>query len=103
MRALGRTPLRLNARVDPQGPQLTSSGVAVTALGAGRYQVVATDRSKRDGFRLVAANRRLQTGVRYRGTARWTVRLEEGEFMRYGSIRRGARKLVPVLGNGFDH
>jgi hypothetical protein len=103
MRALGRTPLRLNGRVDPHGPQLTSSGVAVTALGAGRYQVVATDRSKRDGFRLFVGDRRLQTGARYRGTARWTVRLDEGGFMRYGSIRRGARKLVPVLGNGFDH
>jgi hypothetical protein len=75
----------------------------VVSLGAGRYSVTLYDESARDGFRLLVGGRKLRSGVRFRGTLRWTVQLRAGQTLRYGSTRLGLRNQAAVLGNGFDH
>jgi hypothetical protein len=99
-RAFGRTPYRLSAKLGSSGVSLSAAGAPVSALGAGRYSVVVFDRSVRDGFRLVVDGRRLQTGRRFHGTARWTVRMYNGSNVHYGSARLGLVKTVRVLGGG---
>jgi hypothetical protein len=103
MRVYGRRPFRLVARIRADGPTLMSAATQVVSLGAGRYSVTLYDESARDGFRLLVGGRKLRSGVRFRGTLRWTVQLRAGQTLRYGSTRLGLRNQAAVLGNGFDH
>jgi hypothetical protein len=75
-----RKPLpAIRAGVTPGG-----SAYAPRAVKAGRYRVVVSDRSAKRNFRLRGAGVNRASGVAFRGTARWTVRLVRGTY-RYGS------------------
>ena len=65
---------------------VTAGGTAYAprAVQAGRYRVVVTDRSARRNFRLAGPGVRRATGIPFKGTARWTVRLARGTY-RFGS------------------
>ena len=103
MRALGRRPYRLVARIGATGPTLTSAATPVGTLGAGRYSITVYDENRRDGFRLLTGGRKLQSGIKFRGTLHWSVQLLAGQKIRFGSTRLGLRSEAGVLGNGFDH
>jgi hypothetical protein len=75
----------LAARVTRAGKvRLTAAGRAVLSLQAGTYGVAVQDDSRAVGFRLVGPGVRKATGARFRGTARWRVRLRAGTY-RYGA------------------
>lgn len=102
-RALGATPFTLAARIDAGGARLRAAGAPVSALGAGSYTAVVTDRSSADGFRLVTRGEVRRTGRRFRGTVRWRLLLVEGTTVAYGTLRTGIARRVPVLGDGYSH
>jgi hypothetical protein len=72
-------PPRIRAGVTAGG-----SAYAPRSLKAGRYRVVVSDRSAKRNFRLRGPGVNRATGVSFRGTARWTVRLARGTY-RFGS------------------
>jgi Copper binding proteins, plastocyanin/azurin family len=64
-----------------------SAGGTATAPRAtkpGRYRLVVKDSSKRHNFHLAGPGVNRRTGIAFRGTASWTVRLARGTY-RYGS------------------
>jgi hypothetical protein len=65
---------------------VTAEGTAYAPRTAkpGRYRVVVSDRSARRNFRLAGPGVRRATGIAFRGTTRWTVRLGRGTY-RFGS------------------
>jgi plastocyanin len=58
--------------------------VSTRVLKAGRYRVAVGDASRRHNFHLVGRGVNRRTGMRFRGTATWTLRLARGTY-RYGS------------------
>jgi hypothetical protein len=64
----------------------TSYGDPVTALEAGRYTITVTDASRTDNLHLVGPGVNERTGLRFTGTATWTVELRAGTY-RYRSDR----------------
>jgi hypothetical protein len=94
-------PLRADAYISaltgsPPSSTLTASAAAkvavlltpyrdrVTALDAGRYQLVVSDTSSKAGFHLVGPRMNTKTGRRFRGTVQWKIRLRPGTY-RYWS------------------
>jgi len=66
---------------------VTASGktfAAARSVRAGRYRLVVQDRSSRANFHFVGRGVNRRTGIRFRGTAAWTVRLARGTY-RFGS------------------
>jgi hypothetical protein len=74
--------VRLAATVRPSGTLSlrTANGDPVTALEAGLYRIAVADRSRRMGFQLVGPGVRKETGIRFRGTVAWRVRLRAGTY-----------------------
>lgn len=92
LKVLGIEPGPLRGGVGSSG-QLTlttSDGVPITALRADRYTVLVTDASRRDNFHLVGPGVNRRTGLRFKGTARWTVHVRSGIY-RYRSDRPHSR------------
>jgi Copper binding proteins, plastocyanin/azurin family len=54
------------------------------SVRTGRYRVLVQDRSGRANFHLAGRGVNRRTGMRFEGTARWTVRLARGTY-RFGS------------------
>jgi hypothetical protein len=78
----------------------TSYRNPVTALEAGRYAIAVTDTSRSDDFHLAGPGVNERTGIRFTGTATWTVQLRKGTY-RYRSDRphsklRGGFVVLPV-------
>ena len=65
---------------------VTAGGTAFAPRTAkpGRYRIVVSDRSARRNFRLAGPGVRRATGIAFRGTTRWTLRLARGTY-RFGS------------------
>jgi hypothetical protein len=65
---------------------VTAGGAAYAprSMKAGRYRLVVSDRSAKRNFRLRGPGVNRATGVPFRGTATWTVRLAQGTY-RFGS------------------
>ena len=57
----------------------------------GRYLIVVSDRSRAGNFHLVGRGVNKRTGVRFRGSTRWRLRLARGTYS-YGSDRQGPLK-----------
>lgn len=81
----GAAVTRLNGAV---GPGFTISlrsaaGARVSSLGAGRYRIVVRDRSSMHNFHLRGPGVNRRTGIAFRGTATWTVRLRAGGRYRF--------------------
>jgi plastocyanin len=73
---------RLNASVGP-GMTIslrTTAGRRVSALKAGRYRIVVSDRSKLHSFHLRGPGVNKRTAVPFRGTVTWTVTLKRGRY-----------------------
>jgi len=70
----------LRAAVSPSGVATLSA----RSVRAGRFRVVVRDRSARHNFRLAGRGVRRATGMRFRGSATWRVRLARGTY-RFGS------------------
>jgi FG-GAP-like repeat len=68
----------------------TADGSTLQGLRAGAYNVVATDQSQRDGFRLVGPRVKLHTTAGFVGRKIWRVQLEPGSTYRYSSLRQPA-------------
>ena len=73
----------------------------VTALEAGKYEVVVSDTSLRTGFQLVGAGANTKTGDRFRGTVRWRLNLRPGTYhYRADGSRDNLRQSFVVLEAG---
>jgi hypothetical protein len=79
----------------------TSYGDPVTALETGRYTISVRDASKKDGFHLLGRGVNRRTGLAFRGTKSWTVRLHAGRY-RFRSDRPRSKLggAFLVLGGG---
>ncbi len=73
---------RLNGRVGP-GFSIslrTAAGALARLVGAGSYRLTVSDRSAAHNFHLVGPGVNRRTGVRFRGTVTWTLRLRPGTY-----------------------
>jgi hypothetical protein len=52
----------------------------VKAIPAGIYRIVASDMTKLDNFHLKGKLVNKRTGVRFKGTKKWTIRLLAGSY-----------------------
>lgn len=91
-------PKRLNGKV---GPKLTISlktatGAAAKTLNAGTYRLAVKDATKVDNFHLVGPGVNKKTGVKFRGTASWTVRLKIGKYTYRSDAHRKLRRTFLV-------
>jgi hypothetical protein len=72
---------KLNGRVGP-GKTIalrTAGGVLVRKLKAGKYKVSVRDATRVDNFHLLGVGVNRKTGVKFRGSASWTVRFTKGK------------------------
>jgi hypothetical protein len=60
-----------------------AAGVKVTRIRAGAHRFVIRDRSDDHNFHLVKPGTDLRTGVAFRGTRTWSVRVAKGVAYRY--------------------
>lgn len=69
----------------------THHGAKVGRLKAGRYRIVVRDRSAMHNFHLLGTGVNKRTGVRFRGTATWTVTFRKGKTYRFVCDPHAAR------------
>jgi Copper binding proteins, plastocyanin/azurin family len=81
----------LKASVSASGTVRLSS----SSVRSGRYRILVSDRSRLGNFHLAGKGVNKHTGMRFRGSATWRVRLARGSY-RYGSDRQGLRKRLSV-------
>jgi plastocyanin len=68
------------------------------SVSSGTYVITVSDRSAKDGFRLLGPGVTRSTGVRFIGSVRWTVTLRVGTY-EYGSTRNPKlRRTFTVFG-----
>jgi hypothetical protein len=93
LKVLGIEPGPLRASVGAHGQLAltTSDRVPVSALRAGGYTIVVTDRSRANDFHLIGEGVNRHTGLRFTGTRTWTVTLRGG-IARYRSDRRHGKQ-----------
>jgi plastocyanin len=60
-----------------------TAGVKVARIKAGTHRFVIRDRSSSHNFHLVKPGTDLRTGVSFRGTRTWSVRIARGVAYRY--------------------
>jgi hypothetical protein len=75
-------PVRLNGRV---GPKRTislrnASGAIAKVMPAGTYRLVVKDLTAKDNFHLKGGSVNKRTGVKFKGTKAWTLKLAEGSY-----------------------
>jgi plastocyanin len=69
--------------------------VSSSSVHSGRYRVVVSDRSRAGNFHLAGRGVNKRTGMRFRGSTIWRVRLARGIY-RYGSDLKGLKKRLRV-------
>lgn len=69
----------------------SSSGKRVKSVKAGSYRVSVRDASASDNFHLLGAGVNKRTGVEFKGSKTWAVRLKKGKTYRYRSDARPTR------------
>jgi plastocyanin len=74
---------RLTASV---GPGAKVSLQPLRGLGAGKFRVTVSDRSKTDGFKLSGRGLSKATGIKFTGSVTWTLALRAGTYA-FGSVR----------------
>lgn len=82
---------RLAATVTASGKVLLSR----TTVPAGRYRVTVSDRSARDNFHLRGPRVDRRTGMAFRGSTMWSLKLVRGTYV-YGSDRVGTKRRLRV-------
>jgi hypothetical protein len=81
----------LNGRVGP-GRTIslkTTGGTVVKSVAAGGYRIAVRDATKKDNFHLLGPGVNKRTGIRFRGSVKWTVTFRNGK--RY-TIRSDAHR-----------
>jgi hypothetical protein len=68
----------------------TPYGNPVTALEAGAYTLVVTDRSARANVHIVGPGVNAKTTIKFRGNVTWTLTLRPGTY-RYGTDRHRSK------------
>jgi plastocyanin len=61
----------------------TSAGKRASKVKAGTYKITVRDRSRFHDFHLLGPGANKRTGVPFKGTKTWTVRLQKGKTYRY--------------------
>jgi hypothetical protein len=56
----------------------TAAGARVKRLTAGRYRLTVKDLTKTDNFHLTAGGVNRKTGIKFRGSATWTIKFRRG-------------------------
>ena len=76
---------RLVATVGPAATiaVANAAGARVRAVAAGTYRITVRDRSSRHNFHLIGPGINRRTGVAFRGTVTWTVRVRAGATYRF--------------------
>jgi hypothetical protein len=90
---------RLNGKV---GPRRTitlknAAGRLVKALPAATYRVVVKDATKLDNFHLKGPGVNKRTGVRFKGTKSWAIKLIAGKYAYRSDAHRKLRRTFKVL------
>lgn len=83
-------PPKLTGRVGP-GKVLslkTAAGTAVKSLAAGTYKLTVRDSTKADNFHVLGKGVNKRTGVKFKGSATWTVSFKAGVY----TVRSDASK-----------
>jgi plastocyanin len=79
--------LKLNGTVGP-GKTIslkTTAGAKAKVVAPGSYKITVKDKTKADNFHLTGPGVNKKTGVRFRGTVTWNVKLIVGKTYRYRS------------------
>ncbi|HEV8100012.1 MAG TPA: hypothetical protein VGP56_12735 [Gaiellaceae bacterium] len=75
------TATKLTGKVGPKKAiSLKKGSSAVKTLVAGKYKVVVSDLTKTDNFHLSGPGVNKKTGVKFKGTTSWTLRLKPGKY-----------------------
>jgi plastocyanin len=74
-------PVKLTGKVGPRKTiSLKKGASAVKSLIAGRYKIAVSDATKADNFHLSGPGVNKRTGVKFKGTTSWTLRLKPGKY-----------------------
>ena len=91
-------PKKLSGKV---GPRLTISlktatGAAAKSLNAATYRLTVKDATKKDNFHRFGPGVNKKTGVKFRGTTSWTVRLKIGKYTYRSDAHKKLKRTVLV-------
>ena len=91
-------PKKLNAKVGPKRTisLKTASGAAVKTLKAGAYRIAVRDASKSDNFHLVGPGVNKKTGVKFRGSVTWKLKLKAGKHTFRSDAHKKLRRAFMV-------
>ena len=74
-------PVKLTGKVGPRKTiSLKKGASAVKSLIAGRYKIAVSDATKADNFHLSGPGVNKKTGIKFKGTTSWTLRLKPGKY-----------------------
>ena len=74
-------PVKLTGKVGPRKTiSLKKGASAVKSLVAGQYKIAVSDVTKADNFHLTGPGVNKKTGVKFKGTASWTLTLKRGKY-----------------------
>jgi hypothetical protein len=90
---------RLNGKVGPRRTITLKNSVGrlVKAVPAARYRVVVRDATRRDNFHLKGPGVNKRTGIRFKGTKSWVLRLGQGKYVYRSDAHRKLRRTFRVL------
>jgi hypothetical protein len=89
---------KLTGRVGP-GKALslkTAAGAAVKSLTKGTYKLTVRDSTKADNFHLLGKGVNRRTGVKFKGSATWTVALKAGTYTFRSDATKKLRRTFKV-------
>ena len=94
-----RPPIALKSTVTAgQIPGLRDANdVRVAKLAAGRYVLTVVDRSKTDNFHLSGPGFDRATGLKFRGTVRWPLTLQQGTYRYWSDSHPKTRRALKVV------
>lgn len=88
---------KLTGKVGPKKTiSLTKASAPVKTLKAGAYKLAVSDRSKTDNFHLSGPGVNKKTGVKFKGSASWTVRLRAGTYTFRSDATKKLRRTFKV-------
>jgi hypothetical protein len=98
-------PTRLSGRVGP-GKAITltnAAGKRVARLKAGRYRITVRDVSTAENFHLTGPGVNRRTGVRFKGTATWTLSLKAGRYAYRSDASKNVKGSLVVTASSSAH
>ena len=91
-------PVRLNGRVGPgKTISLRRSSGLVKAIPTAMYKIVVKDATKVDNFHLKGPGVNKRTGVSFKGTKSWTLKLVTGSYVYRSDAHPKLRRTFKVL------